>query len=76
MKLKTIRETRDLMNENFPAVFSPSPPQSNSSSRRSSAGSNSSFLSIYYNQNEDGADEVESYMNGFLMIALMFSNGG
>lgn len=62
-KLRTIRETKNLMNEMFPSRISLGQTESNSSSRRSSVDSDSSFLSTYYNRNEDGLDDVESYIN-------------
>lgn len=67
-KIKTIRETKSLLNEMFPPPQSEaSPTPSNSSSRRSSSASSSSstssFLSNYFGQCDDEMDEVDSYMH-------------
>lgn len=54
-----IRDTRTLLNEMLPQSQS----NSNPSSRRSSADSDSSFLSNYYNRCEEVLDEVDAYLN-------------
>lgn len=63
-KIKTTRDTKNLLNEVFatPQLSSTSP-SSNSSSRRSSSSSSSSFLSNYYGQCDDQINEVDSYVN-------------
>lgn len=62
-KLKTIQETKAVLNEMFQLTSESN--QSNSSSRRSSADSNSSFLVNYFNPTDEHLhhDEVNSYSN-------------
>lgn len=61
-KAKTIRDTKNMLEQMFSTTQSSTVP-SNSSSSRSSSDSASSFLSDYFNPSEDQLNEVDSYIN-------------
>lgn len=63
-KIKTIRDTKNLLHQMFETTQSSANlSASTSSSRQSSSSSDSSFLSNYFNPSGDQINEVDSYVN-------------